>query len=355
MRSRSIVAVCSSSGLATSIVTMIAAAAPVTMREARCTRRSMASAATTMRPRRPLALAVAGRPGGDGQPVEVEQRLVGHVDGERRREARRHHREEDQQRPGDPGVPAEHRRDGAAGEDREAADDPHGAHLVVVDRQGAADAGDHGGRDAGGAEDGREEVDARLVERRERRGGGERRCGGRPLPGVATERQHAGERAGEQHPDRDGAHDVVARATGVPRGEGRRPAAATQAIIAARAGLSGAFLAAWRRVTRRGRCTLVVATSTSPGSMPASPSGTAALSRSPRAVCSSGMPGTSACLAYSRATSTAVAPAGTTRSSTPAGPWMLSAMVARALLDIATSDTDPPFASARNKHHFAGE
>ena len=38
--------------------------------------------------------------------------------------------------------------------------------------------------------------------------------------------------------------------------------------------------------------------------------------------------GSAACLAYSRATSTGVAPVGTTRSSTPAGPWMLTAMPA---------------------------
>ena len=45
--------------------------------------------------------------------------------GQGRREARRHHREEDQQRPGDPGVPAQQGRERAAGEDREAAGDPH--------------------------------------------------------------------------------------------------------------------------------------------------------------------------------------------------------------------------------------
>ncbi len=61
-------------------------------------------------------------------------------------------------------------------------------------------------------------------------------------------------------------------------------------------------------------------------------------------------PATSTCLAYSRATSTAVAAVGTTRSSTPAGPWMLITMVASAEPGMTTSDTVSPFTSARRVH-----
>ena len=153
MRSRSMVAVCSSSGLATATVTRIAAEAPVTMREARWTRRSIASAGDHDATATALALRVARRPRGDGEPVEVEQRLVGHVDRERRREAGGHHRAEDQQRPRDAGVPAHEGRHGAAREDGETRPRSTRRQLVGLDRHRAADPGHDGGSDARGTED----------------------------------------------------------------------------------------------------------------------------------------------------------------------------------------------------------
>ena len=221
MRSRSMVALCSSSGLATTHGDEDRdrgagddARGPVDQALHGVGGHHDAAASTRR-------WAVARRPGGDGEPVEVEQRLVGYVDRQRRREPRRHHREEDQQRPRDPGVPAQQGRQGAAREDGEPADDPHRGDLVAtVDRQRAADAGHHGGGDAGGAEDRRQQVHARLVEGREGGGRGEGRRGGGALAGVPADRQDADERAREQDPDGDGADRVLARAAGVPRGEG---------------------------------------------------------------------------------------------------------------------------------------
>ena len=199
---------------------------------------------------------------------------------------------EDQQRPRDARVPAEQGREGAAGEDREAADDPHRADLVAVHGQRAADAGDHRGGDAGGAEDGGQQVDAGLVERGEGGGRGEGGRGGGALAAVPADRQDADERAGEQDPDGDRADRLLPRATGVPggedggqRGDRRDHRGQRRALRGVLGGLEERDLA--RAVHARGGH----AARRRPGRRRRR-AGAAALSRWPSAVCSSGMPGT---------------------------------------------------------------
>ena len=235
---------------------------------------------------------------------------------------------------------------GAAREDGHAADDPHRADLVGAGGQRAADAGDDRGGDGGRAQDRREQVRARLVDRREGGRRGEGRGGGGTLAGVPPDRQDADERAREQHPDRDGADRVLARASGVPpgedgderrdrgdhRGEGR-------ALGSVLGGLAERLLAG--PVDAGGRDQHVAGLDAGlrqrlGGVEPLAEGGL-------QQGMATASPSWAACLAYSRATSTDVAALGTTRSSTPAGPCTLTAMVAPAGLGIATSDTDSPF------------
>ena len=128
------------------------------------------------------------------------------------------------------------------------------------------------------------------------------------------------------------------------------PAAAAAIPIASAAtpGVSGWDCRASCSGSRgRLRWTPLVATRTEPDSTPALASVRSAVSSSPRGVCSRGMPATPVWAAYSRATSTDVAPSGTTRSSTPAGPCTLTAMVeASAWFGCASVTTSPMISSA---------
>ena len=329
MRSRSMVAVRSSSGLATSTVTRIAAAAPVTMREARCTRRSIASPATTMRPRRPWrwvsradqavtasrsrsSSASSGTStASDGAKraaiIDRKTSSVHETRASRPSKAGRRSTRRPSSRPRSTPCPPRRRRS-------------TGRRPI---------AGDDGGRDAGGPGSwaaGRAPARERAANAAAaaKAGAAAARCAR-----VTADGQRADERA-----RRAATRRSTVRRRRRPR-ERRTAAntanrAATRAISAPARGLSGRVLRRLRAaVTWRGGGRRCVATSTSPESTPPSESGTSACERlAERGLKTAGCRTRPAWSAYSRATSMAVAPAGTRRSMDPSGPCTVSAMVA---------------------------
>ena len=243
------------------------------------------------------------------------RRLVRHVDREARDEAGGQQSGQQEHAPGHLRREPQQRRRGG---DQEAADpdrDPDPQRLLRTAVQRTRDRGGDGGDERGDAEHRRQPGRVRVPGDRERRGAGEDRCDDDPVRGEAAHRQYPGRprprRAGRRRP-RAGSRGGAGRE---PAGQDRRRRGDTEPedgqrtrrrLLPPRGRRS-------RATSGPGRWGSVVATSRSPLPTPASASGTSGDSGLPSRSSSSGTAPRPDCSAYSRATSEAEAPEGTTQ------------------------------------------
>ena len=163
------------------------------------------------------ARAVAGRPGRHGQPFQVDQQLVGHVDRERRDEPGREHRAHEQDRPGRGRGEPDQRGQAAHHEDRAARDHPDPQPLLDLVGEGPGDGGGDRAAEGGDAQDHRQPLGMGVPDEDERRGRAERGRRERAVGGVPAERHDADDRGDDQQVDGE-------RAQGVRGGAGGEPA-----------------------------------------------------------------------------------------------------------------------------------
>jgi hypothetical protein len=139
---------------------------------------------------------VACRPRSDGQPLEVDEVLIGDVDRERRHEPCGQRGHEEQYTPDHPRLGV-HQRSGTGDEKQPDADhDPDPQRLVALHVQRAGDARRDRRDQRGHAHDRRQPLRLRCPDHRERRGRRERRRSQHPVRAEPTQRQHT-EKRGE--------------------------------------------------------------------------------------------------------------------------------------------------------------
>ncbi len=153
--------------------------------------------------------AVARRPGGDRELLEVDQHLVGDVDRERRHGPGGDEGEQDHRGPGDLRPEAGQQRPARDEEDTEPGGDPDVLHLAGAGPGGAGSTGGHGGTEAGDADQQRQAVGSGLPRDGVRRGSGERGSGGRAVGGVPAGGNDAEDGREQQEADGDLAQGVV--------------------------------------------------------------------------------------------------------------------------------------------------